>query len=168
MASQLPQDFLDTFHDFAIDENQDPIDAFFRLADQRKWKVNGKTAYFGVPYQREEEDGSSVTNLATWQGLCEDASIYPVPISITKCKKALSSRTLLINLRDMVNYRRARELYDQREAAGQLSAHERRPHPPQLFNNTKELRKYTRKKGKTLSPKAAKENGLSILLRKLF
>ncbi|KAL9095854.1 MAG: hypothetical protein Q9165_001851 [Trypethelium subeluteriae] len=172
MAYKLAQDFFGAYNDFAIHDNETFVEGFLRLAAQRKWKVGGRTyrrhwlACFGVPYQPVEYDGTD--DLSTWQQLCEDTSIHPVPDSITKCKKALGRRTLFINLRDMMKYRRAREVYELHEAAEILSADEQRPPPPRRFNNIEELRKYTRKKGKSFPKEVAKEDGfLKLLLRQI-
>ncbi|KAF1365317.1 hypothetical protein EJ07DRAFT_95185, partial [Lizonia empirigonia] len=52
--------------------------------------------------------GTDATKLEKWQELCRDVKIEPVPLSITKCKKALGS--VYVNLVNLINHRRNRKV----------------------------------------------------------
>ncbi|KAF2189997.1 hypothetical protein K469DRAFT_747283 [Zopfia rhizophila CBS 207.26] len=65
---------------------------------QSRRRAEAYEAEFGVHF------GSNPSKLETWQDLCKEVGIEPVPKSITQCKKALKS--VLVNLVNLIDHRR--------------------------------------------------------------
>lgn len=88
---QAEDDYFSSFPDFLYNGVESIEQNFARLAVENDWQTGSRlyrderagcmAAFFASHY------GSSADKLAEWQKLCEDASIFPVPPSITKCKK---------------------------------------------------------------------------------
>ncbi|KAF2265377.1 hypothetical protein CC78DRAFT_461471, partial [Lojkania enalia] len=72
----------------------------------------------------EKHFGSNTTKLETWQDLCGEVGVKPVPESITKCKKAL--KHVHINIINLLDHRRSGGLI-----------------PLMKFKSGKALREYT-------------------------
>ncbi|KAH6616545.1 hypothetical protein C7974DRAFT_401976 [Boeremia exigua] len=126
---------------------------FNRLAIKEGWSKaqRKKRRHEAIADEIDAIYGTDNSKLEKWQELCRDVQIGPVPLSITKCRKAL--HTVYVNLVNLIDHRRNRTV--------RLI----------LFPNYAAFRKWTLggKKGSRIFPKQqAKEEGfIKALLRDL-
>jgi len=84
-------DFFSRFPGFEADPTVPLLVDFERLAVSRHWIAGSKTyaRHRRVCLTQEFEKcyGQDGTKLASWQALCIDLRVEPVPTSITKCRK---------------------------------------------------------------------------------
>ncbi|KAL1598640.1 hypothetical protein SLS60_007780 [Paraconiothyrium brasiliense] len=132
---QMNAGFLNQFNKLAIHENWSKREK----ARRRDEAVETEFAhYFGTDYH----------DVAKWQELCGLVGIEIDGLSsITKCKKALGSRKVMVNL---VN----------------LGDHLKNGTPLKKFKNFWDFQRYTLKPGRCMSRTLAKKNAfVSVLLR---
>ncbi|KAH8732578.1 hypothetical protein GQ44DRAFT_697831 [Phaeosphaeriaceae sp. PMI808] len=124
---------------------------FARLAGHQGWGKKRKRKYEVEALSAEATAfyGTCETRLDHWHQLCEDVGIEPVPKSITQCRKALTSRSVYVNLYNLIDHRRNPDVEVKRfESYGAFS-------------------KYT-KAGRTFPRAIAKQDGvIKVLLKKL-
>ncbi|KAM6490686.1 hypothetical protein JOM56_014029 [Amanita muscaria] len=125
---------------------------FYRLIETYGWERDLKKAWAGfssaMGKQFSTYYGSRVDDINTWQRLCVELKVNPVPQTIPKCKAVIDSTH--VNLVDFIDT----------HITGK---------PIKKFATEKELRTYTKETGKIFPKESAKENGvLQYLLRKIF
>ena len=95
--------FFDKFANFIANPTKRVEEEFDRLARLEGWKKGSRR------YRREwvrcsmsgftAHYGTGAEKLVTWQDLCKDVAINPIPPTITQCKKVCSTR-----LKDVIKY----------------------------------------------------------------
>ncbi|KAI5840874.1 hypothetical protein DFP73DRAFT_178054 [Morchella snyderi] len=149
---------LDTYYsnypNFLYNPQQPPMMEFQRLMQHQHWGPRDEAyerarAEFFEAFAEEFASyfGSDQVDITSWQQLCEDLGVEPIPATITQCRKRLQQ--LNVNIYDLLHFKRTGAAFE-------------------LFPTVKELRKYTKQK-KLIFPKAkAKEGPLRFLLRDIF
>ncbi|KAJ4994116.1 hypothetical protein SVAN01_00593 [Stagonosporopsis vannaccii] len=97
-------------HGITAGPNDDFNSMFNRLAIQEGWSMAHRKnrRHEAIAGEIEGVYGTGNTKLEKWQELCRDVQIYPVPLSITKCKKALSA--VHVNLVNLISHRHNRNV----------------------------------------------------------
>ncbi|KAF1947868.1 hypothetical protein EJ02DRAFT_417355 [Clathrospora elynae] len=114
------------FNSFVANPEAGFIAEFKRLAIHENWSEKQKKVRRAdaVEYEIARHYGTDKTKLEKWQELCGEVKIEPVPLSITKCKKALAS--VYVNIFNILDHRRNPERY-----------------PIKVFETYEKFRKYT-------------------------
>ncbi|KAF2495153.1 hypothetical protein BU16DRAFT_461387 [Lophium mytilinum] len=143
--------FFSSFDDFMVDTSKSEEINFGLLGLKRGWRLNSKAwrrnwrACFG--YEAYGGD-AALSKLESWQALCSEVSIEPIPQSITQCRKALAR--VNVNICDLLDCRRT---------GGKVH----------LFRTKWQLIRYTHLKKRMFPKEAAKEDGfLRALLKNIF
>ncbi|KAF1960762.1 hypothetical protein CC80DRAFT_465055 [Byssothecium circinans] len=79
---------------------------FSRLAINQGWSKKEKKRRRPEAIEEEFNDlqTTDTNKLARWQALCVQVGIEEVPNSITKCKKALGSPKVMVNLTNLIDH----------------------------------------------------------------
>ncbi|KAF2762864.1 hypothetical protein EJ05DRAFT_471825 [Pseudovirgaria hyperparasitica] len=145
-------------HGFVPDYGVSLKTEFARLAKHQGWvdkkgKIRNRDQYADQKCEAFQEEINSffedkASKLESWQTLCREVRIDPVPVSISKCKKALRTE-VFVNLVDLMNARRlGREV--------------------KVFKSFAELAKYTHSKKLYYPLDAAKAGGIVRILLEDF
>ncbi|KAG5996414.1 hypothetical protein E4U54_002570 [Claviceps lovelessii] len=146
--------FFGRYNQFAYNPHAESWSEYFRMCAFFRWTKHSKkerkvrtlfqdaiVAEFGALY------GADENKLDTLQRLCGKLDIFPVPQSITSCKKAV--RSVHVNIMDFVDC-------------------ERTGNPVHKFRSVGQLKRYTFSHEKFFPKEQAKESSLlRYLLRRL-
>jgi hypothetical protein len=83
-------EYFAQFDGFEQDYDATFLNNFKRLAIREKWSKKQQRRHRLDAFDAEFDFqiGTDLTRLETWQEMCRDCLIEPIPPSITKCKKA--------------------------------------------------------------------------------
>ncbi|KAF2684414.1 hypothetical protein K458DRAFT_417998 [Lentithecium fluviatile CBS 122367] len=100
--------YFSRFTTFAPKADTNFLAQFNALAISQGWskKEKAKRRVDAIQGEFEYLYGTDTTRLDKWQDLCREVGIEEVPGSITKCKKALGSRKVMVNLVNLIDHRR--------------------------------------------------------------
>ncbi|KAF2796379.1 hypothetical protein K505DRAFT_300303 [Melanomma pulvis-pyrius CBS 109.77] len=140
------------FAGFVPDPTANLISEFERLSIHQGWsrKTKASRRRFAEACEAEFDHHFVVgaSKLQTWQALCVEVGVGPVPASITQCKKALNR--VLVNLVNLIDHRR--------NPAVKLL----------IFQSFREFQNYTMA-GRIFPKRLAKADGfLKIFLQEIF
>lgn len=92
-SSSASDGYFDRHTNFAQNPEADLSAEFARLAIAKGWSKKQQKAHKAEAIEAEfgRLYGTSYDKLESWQDLCREVGIDPVPQSITQCKKVCSS-----------------------------------------------------------------------------